>query len=40
MGTESEVFLSKHAPSASLRFGVEAVQFLSRLNDDVREVVR
>ena len=39
MGTESEVFLNKHAPSASLLFETEIVTFQSRLNDDVKEIV-
>ena len=39
MGTESEVFLNKHASSASLLFKAEIVPFQSRLNDDAGEVV-
>ena len=39
MGTESEVFLNKHAPSASMLFEAETVPFQSRLNNDMQEVV-
>ena len=39
MTTESEVFLSKHAPSAFLFFEAKTVPFQSRLDNDVREVV-
>ena len=39
MGTESEVFLNKHAPSASLLFEAETKLFQSRLNDDVQEII-
>ena len=39
MGTESEVFLNKHAPSASLHFEAKTMPFQSRLNDDMQEVV-
>ena len=38
-GSESAVFLNKHAPSASLLFEVDTVPFQSRLNNDVWEVV-
>ena len=39
MRTESEVFLNKHAPGASLFFEAETVLFHSRLNYAVQEVV-
>ena len=39
MGTESEVFLNKHAPSASLLSEAETMSFQSRPNDDVQEVI-
>ena len=35
MGTEKEVFLKKHALSASLLFESETLLFQSRLIDDV-----
>ena len=38
MGTESEVFLNKHAPSASLLSEAETMLFQSRLNDEVQEI--
>ena len=39
MGTESEVFLDKHAPSASLPFEAKTVLIQSWLNNDMWEVV-
>ena len=39
MGTESEAFLSKHAPSALLLFEAETMPFQSRLNNDIQEIV-
>ena len=39
MGTESEVFLHKHAPGVSLLFKGQTMQFHSRINHTVQEVV-
>ena len=39
MGTKIEVFLNKHAPSASLLFEAKTLLFQSRLNDYVQEIV-
>ena len=39
MATESETFLNKHVPSASLLFEYETVPFHSRLNHAVQEVI-
>ena len=40
MGTEKEVFLKKHALSASLLFETDTLLFQSRLIDDVLEIAK